>query len=62
MPVLTTVAEIGTFLAEHSDVIEAIREALGGGATKEQILLGIRASMVATSDAVVEAEIGPRPR
>lgn len=61
-PVVMTVAEIGEFLLEHGDVISEISAALAGGATKAQVLAGIRASMLAASDAVVEAELGPRPK
>jgi hypothetical protein len=62
MPVIMTVEEIGRFLIEHGDTILAIKDALSGGQTKAQLIATIRASMVAASDAAVEAELGARPK
>jgi hypothetical protein len=56
---LTLFAE---FLIKHGDLIIEIEEAIEGGATKEQVRTGIRSSMVLASDAVVEGELGPRPK
>lgn len=62
LPVLMSVAEVGQFLIDHGNIIKAIVEAFEGGSTEEQILAGIKGSMVVASDAVVEAELGPRPK
>lgn len=53
---------VGAFLVEHAELVNAVMEAIEGGATKEQVLKGIRASMVAAGDVAVEAELGPRPK
>ncbi len=58
----TMIAAFLSFLLTHANLINAIWEAVDGGATNEQILKAIRSSMVAASDAVVEAELGPRPK
>jgi hypothetical protein len=50
-----------TFLLDHADLLNAIWEAVQGGATKEDILKAIRASQLAAADAAVEADLGPRP-
>lgn len=61
LPVFMTLVEIGDFLKDHGDLIKDIVQAFEGGATKDQIRDAIRASMVTASDAVMEAELGPRP-
>lgn len=58
-PIITTIAEIGSFLLEHADTIVAIKEAIGSGASKEDVLRAIRSSMVAASDALMDQELGP---
>lgn len=58
----TFLIAFGEFLLAHYDLINDIQEALAGGASKELIRKSIRDSMVAASDAVVEAELGPRPK
>lgn len=45
------------FLLEHADLIEALRDALKGGATREELLKTIRASQVAASDALMREEL-----
>lgn len=47
------------FLLEHLDLITAIKDALDGGASKADILKGIKASMVAVSDADMHIELDP---
>lgn len=49
------------FLLKHADLVNAIWEALDGGATKEQILAGIRQTQIDAAKAAVEADLGPRP-
>jgi hypothetical protein len=50
-----------TFLVEHLDVVNALYEAILGGATKAEMLAAIRATQLAAADAAVEADLGPRP-
>ncbi len=52
---------VGKFLVDNHELVSAIQEAIEGGATHDEILASIKATMVAASDAVVEAELGPRP-
>ena len=56
---LEALATVGGFLLEHADLLEAIGKALEGGATKDDILKGIKASMVTASDAEMRRELGP---
>lgn len=60
-PIVMTVAEIGEFLLEHGDVIQAAASALAGGLPKEALMQGIRASMLAASDLAMTEVLGPRP-
>ena len=55
------IAAFLTFLLEHADLVNAVWEALQGGATKAQILDAIRQSQIAAATAAVEADLGPRP-
>ncbi len=50
---------MGTFFLEHGEIINALFEAIEGGATKEELLKAIRASMVAASDAEMKRELDP---
>jgi hypothetical protein len=50
-----------TFLVEHLDLVNALYEAILGGASKADMLAAIRASQLAAADAAVEADLGPRP-
>lgn len=59
MELLTGVAEVGTFLIEHEELLKAIAAALEAGATKEAILLAVRQAMVEASDARMRAELAP---
>lgn len=61
LPIVMSTVVIGNFLIEHGDMVEAMMQALAGGATKAQVLAGIRAGMVTAADAVVTADLGPRP-
>ena len=56
IPFLTLLAQ---FLLEHGDLVNAVMEAVDGGAKKEDILKAIRASMVAASDEVMKQELKP---
>lgn len=50
---------LGEFLLKHGELINAIMEAIEGGATKEEVLKAIRASVVAASDAEMKRELTP---
>lgn len=50
---------MGQFLLEHGDIINAVMDAIQGGADKEQMMKAIRASMVAASDAEMKRELKP---
>ena len=47
-----------TFMLDHADLINAIWEAVDGGASKSDILAGIKAAQVAAADAAVKADLG----
>ena len=55
------IATFLTFLLEHADLVNAVWEALQGGATKTQILDAIRQSQIAAATTAVEADLGLRP-
>lgn len=59
---LVTAAEAGLFLIEHQDVIRAFANALSGGATKQEVMDGMRATMLAAAEARLTSVLGPRPR
>lgn len=61
MPIVMTTLAVGNFLIEHGDMIEAILAAKESGASHDQILAGIRSSMILASEALVTADLGPRP-
>jgi hypothetical protein len=50
-----------SFLIEHLDLVNALYEAILGGATKEDMLKAIRDGQIAVADAAVLADLGPRP-
>jgi hypothetical protein len=54
-----------TFLLEHADLVNALWEALDGAADpaarKAAILKAIRQAQVDATNAVVAADLGPRP-
>jgi hypothetical protein len=50
---------MGEFFLKHGELINALFEAIEGGATKEELLKAIRASMVAASDEEMKRELGP---
>jgi hypothetical protein len=50
-----------TFLIEHGDLVKALYDAIGGGASKSDILKAIRDSQIAATEVAVEADLGPRP-
>ncbi len=54
IPFLTLLAE---FLLKHGDLINAVMEAIEGGASKEEMMKAIRASMVAVSDVDMKREL-----
>lgn len=51
-------ASVLLFLAEHFDLVEALIEAIAGGASKESLLKAIKASMVTASDEAMKRELG----
>lgn len=51
----------GKVLLENPQAIMALVEALEGGMTEAELVASIRASMVAGTEAAVEADLGPRP-
>ncbi len=55
------IAAFLTFLLTHADLVNAIWEALDSGTSKEALLKAIRESQIAASEAMVEADLGPRP-
>jgi hypothetical protein len=57
---LVTAAEAGAFLIEHPDVIVAFKNALSGGATKQELMDGMRATMLAAAEARLTMVLGPR--
>lgn len=56
---VTFMLALGEFLLKHGDLVSAVMEAIEGGASKEEMLKAIRASMVATSDADMKVELDP---
>lgn len=55
MPV---VAKVLGFLAEHFELVEALIEAVDNGATKEELMRSIKATMVAASVERMKRELG----
>ncbi len=55
------IATFLTFLLEHADLVNAIWEAIDGGATKAEILAGIRQAQIDATKAAVAEDLGPRP-
>ena len=49
------------FMIEHHDLVNAIWEAVSGGATKADILKAIRQTQIDATNAAVAADLGPRP-
>ncbi len=56
IPFLTMFAE---FLIKHGDIVNAVIEAVEGGADKATLMANIRASMVAASDVEMAEELKP---
>ncbi len=54
---MTFMLALGEFLLKHADLVNAVMEAIEGGASKEEMLKAIRASMVAASDAEMQREL-----
>lgn len=50
-----------TFLLEHAELINAVWEAIQGGAQKKDVLAAIRQAQIDATNAAVEADLGPRP-
>ncbi len=48
---MNALATIAAFLLEHADLIGELKDAIDGGATKEDLVKAIKSSMVAASDA-----------
>lgn len=46
-----------TFLLEHTELLNALMEAIEGGADKDSLMKAIRASMVAAADEQMKAEL-----
>ncbi len=49
--------QLATFLLEHADLIDLVMKAIEGGASKEDLVKAVRASMVAASDAEMRREL-----
>ncbi len=47
------------FLVEHLGLLEALKDAIDGGTSKEELMKAIKASMVAASDAEMHRELDP---
>ncbi len=47
-----------TFLAQNSDIIEDIAQAIAAGASKDAIRAAIRRTMIDVSDRAVQEELG----
>lgn len=54
----SVLVEVGTFLVEHPDIIVAVKDALTGGATKDQITQAIKSVQVEASDEIMRAKLG----
>jgi hypothetical protein len=54
---MSAVAKILLFLADHSDVIDLLVEALEGGANKDSVKAAIRSAMIDASDAAMREEL-----
>ncbi|HXG69974.1 MAG TPA: hypothetical protein VNJ04_05095 [Gemmatimonadaceae bacterium] len=50
------------FLVAHGDLVNALMDAIDGGADRESVLKAIRASMVAVSDEQMKRELAPIAR
>ncbi len=50
---------VGEFLLSHADLLNALMEAIEGGASKDELMKAIRASMVAASDEQMKRELKP---
>ncbi len=50
---------VGEFLLSHADLLNALMEAIEGGADKDSLMKAIRASMVAAADEQMKRELDP---
>lgn len=48
---MSALATVAAFLLQHADLIGLLKDALDGGADKDELVKTIKASMVAASDA-----------
>lgn len=55
---IESLAEVGTFLLKHADLVNDLYEVLASGASKESVKRAIRAIKVQVSDAAVQEELG----
>ncbi|MBA2684750.1 MAG: hypothetical protein H0U66_09690 [Gemmatimonadaceae bacterium] len=51
--------QLATFLLEHADLIDLVMKAIEGGASKDDLVKAVRASMVAASDVEMARELKP---
>lgn len=60
---MSAIADVLGFLLEHLGLIEAIKNAVTCGCSKDEILKAIKAAEVAASDALMRQELGePAPK
>ncbi len=55
---ITTLAALGAFLLEHSDLIDDVIDVIASGASKDSLKKAIRAVKVKTSDELFKEELG----
>lgn len=55
---MMTIAQIFAFLAEHTDLIEALYELIQSGVSKDSIKKAIRALKIEVSDDAMKEELG----
>jgi hypothetical protein len=55
---IESLVAIGTFLLQHADLVSAIKDAIDGGASKQELMKAIERAMVAASDAQMKKELG----
>jgi hypothetical protein len=58
---MSAIADVLGFLLEHLGLIEAIKNAIGCGCSKEALLKAIKEAEIAASDALMQAELGNAP-
>lgn len=57
----SALVELGTLLIEHPDIFVAVKDALTGGVSKEELKQAIRSVQVAASDEIMRSKLGMAP-